>query len=157
MQLHIVPYPKEVIFRTGYAEASAPIREKETDCLPKEAYKLWITPQEICIEGDKAGIFYGKMTLKQLHISSKDKLPCLEIYDEPRFAYRGFMLDSSRHFLPREDVLRIIDVLAFFKINRLHWHIMDESDGFGQGISSDTAQIAGHGRMRMDARGSQRQ
>ena len=135
MQLHLVPYPQKVILKTGYAERSVPIREKESKSLPKEAYKLWITPQEIRIEGDKAGIFYGKMTLKQLQIQFPDRLPCLEIYDEPRFTHRGFMLDSSRHFLPKEDVLRIIEVLAFFKINRLHWHIMDDQ-GFRVEIKS---------------------
>ena len=135
MGLHVIPYPKEVRLFEGYTNEQIPVKEKEVDNLPKEAYHLWIKEQEICVEGDKAGIFYGHMTLKQLRVQFGDRLPCMEIYDEPRFAHRGYMLDSSRHFLPKEDVLQIIDVLSFFKINRLHWHLMDDQ-GFRVEIKS---------------------
>lgn len=126
MQLHLVPYPKEVIINKGYAAKQIAWIENEVDNLPDEAYRMWIREHEIRVEGDKSGIFYAHMTLEQLRIQFGERLPCLEIYDEPRFSHRGFMLDSSRHFLPKEDVMKIIDVLAFFKINRLHWHLMDD-------------------------------
>ena len=124
-QLHLVPYPNEIVQTTDISPAEN-IIEHMDDSFPAESYSLSVTPQEIHIYGDKAGIFYGKQTLKQLRIQFGDTIPCLEIKDSPRFAYRGFMLDSARHFLPKEDVKKIIDVLAFFKINKLHWHLIDD-------------------------------
>lgn len=124
--LNLVPYLKQVNITTGYASTEAKVTVQETNTLPTEAYRLRITEQGICIEGDPAGIFYAHQTLKQLKVQFGDRLPCMEIEDEPRFPHRGYMLDSSRHFLPKEDVLKIIDVLSFFKINRLHWHLIDD-------------------------------
>lgn len=124
-QLHLVPYPNEIVQTTDISPAEN-IIEHMDDSFPAESYSLSVTPQEIHIYGDKAGIFYAKQTLKQLQIQFGNTLPCLEINDSPRFAYRGFMLDSARHFLPKEDVKKIIDVLAFFKINKLHWHLIDD-------------------------------
>ncbi|MBO5166045.1 MAG: beta-N-acetylhexosaminidase [Lachnospiraceae bacterium] len=132
---HLVPYPEQLVVTSGYATADAKISEKENSAFKKESYHLKITENEIFIEGDKAGIFYAHITLKQLRLQFGDTLPCMEIQDAPRFAHRGFMLDSSRHFLPKEDVLRIIDVLALFKINRLHWHLIDDQ-GFRVEISA---------------------
>ena len=69
-----------------------------TDAKP-EAYKLNITNKEILIEAaDKAGAFYAVQTLKQLIISNKTTLPCLEIYDYPAFKWRGFLFDTCRFF-----------------------------------------------------------
>lgn len=133
--LNLVPYPKQINITKGYTFPKVKITECETDSFPKEAYSLHITEQEISIEGDRAGIFYAHVTLKQLKQQFGDRLPCMEIEDEPRFAHRGYMLDSSRHFLPKEDVLKIIDVLAFFKINRLHWHLIDDQ-GFRMEIEA---------------------
>lgn len=134
-KLHLVPYPEKVIFTGGYALPDAQITECKKEMPKKESYLLRITEKEIFIEGDEAGIFYAHMTLKQLKIQFGDKLPCLEIKDAPRFAYRGFMLDSSRHFLPKEDVKKIIDVISLFKINKLHWHLIDDQ-GFRVEISA---------------------
>ncbi len=124
--LSIVPYPASINLTGGLASPYAPVIEYEEQELLPEEYTLTITKQNIQIRGDKAGIFYGKQTLKQLQMQYPEGLPCLEIKDSPRFTYRGFMLDSSRHFLPKEDVEKIIDVLALFKINKLHWHLIDD-------------------------------
>lgn len=126
VHLNLIPYPEQVLLNEGNISTDIRILERENGTLPKEAYCLKITEKEILIEGDRAGIFYAKKTLEQLKHQFGDKLPCVEIQDAPRFAHRGYMLDSSRHFLPKEDVLKIIDVLAFFKINRLHWHLIDD-------------------------------
>lgn len=135
MKLHLVPYPAKVNMADTRTGSLPPIREcLSADLLP-EAYRLCITKKEILIEGDRAGIFYAHATLNQLKLQFGDSLPCLEIEDAPRFAYRSFMLDSSRHFLPKQDVLRIIDILAFFKINKLHWHLIDDQ-GFRVEISA---------------------
>lgn len=54
-------------------------------------------------------------------------IPSLTIKDAPRFNYRGFMLDVSRFFLPKEDLIRMIDCMAMLKINRLHLHLTDDN------------------------------
>ncbi len=112
----------------------------------KEAYRLSVTPTEIAITGaTPAGVFYGMQTLQQLlplqiFASTKQesiewKVPCCEITDQPRFAWRGFMLDDSRHFLGADYVKRLIDLMAMHKLNLLHWHLSDD-DGFRIEIKS---------------------
>ena len=98
----------------------------------RESYELKITPSAIFIKAPAAaGIFYGIQTLMQIIMScpasaaSCVNLPCLEIEDAPRFEWRGFMLDSSRHFQDIATIKKLIDALAFYKINRLHWHFID--------------------------------
>jgi len=126
LKLNLVPYPKEIHLTGGIASENIHITECEKTMPKKESYLLRICEDEIYIEGDKAGIFYAGQTLRQLQLQFGKELPCLEIIDEPQFTYRGFMLDSSRHFLPKEDVKKIIDVISFFQINKLHWHLIDD-------------------------------
>ena len=93
-----------------------------------ESYTLSVTPQRILIRASSgAGLFYGIQTLWQLAEPSVDGyvIPAVEIEDAPRFAYRGFMLDVSRHFFPKEFIKKQIDALSFYKINRLHLHLTD--------------------------------
>lgn len=54
-------------------------------------------------------------------------IPAVTIKDKPRFAYRGFMLDVARFFMPKEDLLRMIDCMAMLKLNRLHLHLTDDN------------------------------
>ena len=126
MKLNLVPYPQKVQLTGGFVSENAPVKMQEKKMPKKEAYLLSIRKNEIDIEGDAPGIFYAKQTLRQLYIQFGNQLPCMEICDEPEFAYRGFMLDSSRHFFSKEDVKKIIDVISFFKINKLHWHLIDD-------------------------------
>jgi hexosaminidase len=96
--------------------------------LPKEGYKLTIAPHKITIIGKGAGLFYGIQTLMQLFAvdhAIAENLPCLVINDEPRFGYRGMMLDVSRHFFTVEQVKRVIDLMAAYKLNNFHWHLVD--------------------------------
>jgi len=99
------------------------------DGLPAEGYRLTITPQNITIAAKGAGLFYGIQTLMQLMPADRvatPKLPCVQIEDYPRFAYRGFMLDVSRHFFTVEFVKKYIDLLAMYKLNNFHWHLTDD-------------------------------
>lgn len=59
-------------------------------------------------------------------IASTYTLPTLEITDEPRFAWRGLMLDEARHFFGKVTVMKLIDTMAYLKLNRLHWHLTDD-------------------------------
>lgn len=101
-----------------------------SDQLPDEGYRMEITGKRIEITGgSKAGLFYGIQTLLQLidnRESSDAALPGCTISDAPRYPWRGFMLDEARHFFGKEKVLRIIDLMAYYKLNRFHWHLTDE-------------------------------
>jgi hexosaminidase len=104
--------------------------------LGDEGYTLIITPGKIIVKAQKsAGLFWAMQTLRQLlppGIESKTfqsgpwEFPAATIRDTPRFSWRGVMVDVSRHFFSVEDVKRIIDLIASYKMNRLHMHISDD-------------------------------
>jgi hexosaminidase len=113
------------------------IEFKENQDLNEEAYKLLVADKKITIEAaSPSGFIYGVETLRQLlplEIESKEKvsditwqIPQIEISDEPRFEWRGLMLDVSRHFFEKEYVFKTIDRLAFLKMNTLHLHLVDD-------------------------------
>lgn len=99
-----------------------------------EAYQLKITPAEILLSAaSPAGMFYALQTLLQLinaQFPAADAdtihLPCLEIRDEPRFPWRGFMLDEARHFQGMKTVKSLLDWMAYLKLNTFHWHLTDD-------------------------------
>ena len=102
-----------------------------------EGYQLNISPQSIRITGrTEAGLFYGLQTLRQIlnderfyHPDTRSwQIPALEIQDYPTFPYRGMHLDVSRHFFPKEYILKWIDLMALYKINTLHWRGMAGRD-----------------------------
>jgi hexosaminidase len=102
-----------------------------------EGYTLHVTPTEITISANKAaGLFYGVQTLLQLlpaEIESKRvsvvkwTIPAVKIVDFPRFAWRGLMLDVSRHFFTKDEVKVFIDQMVQFKYNTLHLHLTDDN------------------------------
>jgi hexosaminidase len=93
-------------------------------------YLMHITRNRVMITGDNAtGSFYGIQSLIQLLPMEKKKnlmIPCLEIEDKPRFAYRGMHLDVGRHFMPVEFVKQYIDFIAMYKMNTFHWHLTED-------------------------------
>lgn len=100
----------------------------------REGYRLSISPEVVTIlASDAAGLFYGVQTFGQLLDDSQfydsDKrqwiLPVLVIEDQPAFPYRGMHLDVSRHFFPKEFVMKCLDLMAGYKLNHLHWHLTD--------------------------------
>ncbi|MGM9739866.1 MAG: family 20 glycosylhydrolase [Candidatus Cryptobacteroides sp.] len=100
-----------------------------------EAYILDVSPRRVIVRAkDERGLFYGLQGIRQLlpagyEDSSCDRyaIPCLKVYDEPRFPYRGFMLDVARFFTPKEDLLKIIDCMSMLKLNKLHLHLCDDN------------------------------
>ncbi|MCX7637885.1 MAG: beta-N-acetylhexosaminidase [Cyclobacteriaceae bacterium] len=95
--------------------------------LPDEGYILTINSTGVKLEAQtEAGLFYGMQTLLQLIATNGKNLPCLEITDFPRFAYRGLHLDVGRHFFPPDFIKRYIDLMARFKFNRFHWHLTED-------------------------------
>ena len=104
------------------------ITEKNPQLVSPESYILSVTPEHILIQASSgAGLFYGLQTLLQLSQPSGTgySIVSVEVQDTPRFAYRGMMLDVSRHFFSKEFVKKQIDALAFYKLNRLHLHLTD--------------------------------
>ena len=95
-----------------------------------EAYALDVTPQRIRVSArDERGLFYGAVTLWQLLTLDRDdriRVPALRIDDAPRFAWRGLMLDSARHFQSVEEIKRLLDAMALHKLNTFHWHLTDD-------------------------------
>ena len=100
------------------------------ESLGEEGYELSITPDSVTLNANcPAGLFYGVQTLRQLLPTSPSEtlsLPAVSIRDVPRFAWRGAMLDVSRHFFGVEDVKRYIDLISHYKMNRLHLHLSDD-------------------------------
>lgn len=122
------------------APAGLPVLVLQVDAglgrLGSEGYTLIVTPEQIKIHGAApAGVFYGTQTLKQLlppEVFSRTRarqnwsVPVVTIEDAPRFSWRGLMFDPSRHFFPKEAILKFIDLLALHKMNVLHLHLTDD-------------------------------
>ena len=134
---------------TGYKIAIADPADKTAhanilittqDANPKlgdEGYELTVTPDSVVIRAPRAaGLFYGVQSLLQLfppEIFSTNavngvawQIPCVHIEDWPRFKWRGFMLDVSRHFFNRAEVETVLDLMALHKMNTFHWHLTDD-------------------------------
>ncbi|MBO9706630.1 MAG: family 20 glycosylhydrolase [Caulobacter sp.] len=96
-----------------------------------EAYDLDVSPHRAEVRArDKAGLFYGAVSLWQLSAQARPGAPlriqAVKVQDAPRFAWRGLMLDSARHYQSPEAIKRVIDGMASLKLNTLHWHLTDD-------------------------------
>ncbi|MEV2195757.1 beta-N-acetylhexosaminidase [Streptomyces phaeochromogenes] len=103
----------------------------------EEGYRLFVEPKGVHLfGGGPAGLFWGAQTLRQLLgpdayrraplPGRRWRLPMLHIQDSPRFRWRGLMLDVSRHFMPKDGVLRYLDLMAAHKLNVFHFHLTDD-------------------------------
>ncbi len=100
------------------------------NCKNNEGYCLTVKENTVMLSASsEEGLFYAVQSLKQLLIQGDFNLPEIEIYDEPRFASRGFMLDCGRYFFTKEAVMHFIDMMALHKLNEFHWHL-SEDQGF---------------------------
>lgn len=125
---------------TGTAPEKGAIFLTTDDAKPTlgaEGYELSVTPDSVVIRApQQAGLFYGVQTFLQLLppeifstnlVTKADwQAPCVQIEDWPRFAWRGMMLDVSRHFYSKEFVERYLDEMAMHKLNIFHWHLVDD-------------------------------
>ena len=130
-----VPFGFEI--KKGESNNKISLIIDETLTVNSEAYFINIEPNNITIKAPSAkGIFYGMQTIYQLlppsakslkHVDSvKWSVPAVKIEDYPRMKWRGMMLDVTRHFFTKEEVLKVIDQLSEYKINRLHLHLTDD-------------------------------
>ena len=120
----LLPQPKQIHYTEGTCDQSQAELIIRTDAnIVREGYRLVITPEKITIEAsDDAGIFYAKQTLKQWG----DILPCGTIIDYPDLHHRGIMLDVVRNYYPVDSIYRILDIMAYHKLNVLHFHLSDD-------------------------------
>ena len=122
--LDVIPYPNHVEFRDGTCNvAKARIKFKVDKALPAEGYRLEAGANKITVSySSESGRRYALTTLEQMG----DSIPCCVIEDAPRFGYRGLMLDCVRHFFGTDEIRKVLDVMAFYKLNTFHWHLTDD-------------------------------
>lgn len=136
-------FAAQIALTTGYKlpAATAANRSRivlrQTAGLGDEAYRLTVAPAEVLVEASTPhGAFYGIQTFYQLLPAAvygdtrakgvRWEAPCCRIEDEPRFPYRGMMLDVGRYFMPKETVKKFIDIMAMHKQNMFHWHLTED-------------------------------
>lgn len=125
-EIQIIPYPQHTSITEKVFDKSNldKIRFVRTRTLPPEGYELQLGKGGVVVRyHDDAGRFYALGTLDQL--AQADVMYCGTIKDAPRFQWRGFMLDESRHFFGTEKVKELLDLMARYKLNRFHWHLSD--------------------------------
>ena len=123
----IIPYPQSVSMTdVAFDKANLEnVKYKKGKKLAPEAYELHVKEKGIVIKyATEAGRFYAEQSLKQL--ADDVVMYCGVIKDEPHLPWRGLMLDESRHFFGKQEVFRILDLMARYKLNRFHWHLSDD-------------------------------
>jgi hexosaminidase len=120
----LLPQPKKMEYTDGVCEvAKAEIVVRTDANMMSEGYTMIITPTTITIEAsDEAGIFYAKQTLKQWG----ELVPCGRVTDYPDLHHRGIMLDVVRNYYPVDSIYRILVIMAYHKLNVLHFHLSDD-------------------------------
>jgi beta-glucosidase len=127
------------VLASGETQPTGAIRLTLADADPAlgdEGYELSVTPDGVTITASQpAGLFYGVQTLRQLLPVEMERgagqsgpwsLPTVVIRDAPRYTWRGIMLDVVRHFRTVDEVKRVVDLMALYKMNRLHLHLTDD-------------------------------
>ena len=100
---------------------------KTSNQASSESYQLTVdaTEELITITGiGNAGVFYGIQTLLAL-VDDQGLVPQVSIEDSPRFPYRGLMVDVARNFQPKQEIMKLLDVMAMYKMNKFHFHLSD--------------------------------
>jgi hexosaminidase len=130
-----IKIPYQIVKSTKNADIEYYLRS-DLPRIEKEGYVMNIEPSKITIEGNtEAGLFYATQTLIQflsdaISITGENGatriVSCAKIVDYPRFAWRGLMLDVSRHFFTKEQVKTYLDIMAMYKFNVFHWHLTDD-------------------------------
>lgn len=139
IEVNVIPLPVSMEVGTEYFkipnDSYVPELKLDTEFMPEntEAYELTVDKNGCVVTASsETGYFYGLQTFAQL--KDNGRVPFINIQDYPRFKYRGFMLDVARNFSTKEEVLKIIDQLAYYKFNKFHLHL---TDGGGWRIQID--------------------
>ncbi len=120
-------FDKKIHLHEEVGEEKAIVLKIDENMEHEEGYKLLCADRRVEITAKtETGLFYGLQTLRQMLVQKNGKLPYTEIEDYPRFDYRGFMLDCGRYFYKVEEIKKIIDLMAFHKLNVFHWHLTED-------------------------------
>jgi hexosaminidase len=130
------PVPVQLATSNGPLRSAVVLSLAASGALGPEGYELTVTPQSVRINAARpAGLFYGVQTLRQMlppeiesnaAVQKPLEVACLQIQDQPRYSWRGLMLDCSRTFLPISYLRSTIDRMALYKLNMLHLHLTDD-------------------------------
>jgi hexosaminidase len=103
------------------------IKTASDESIGEEGYNLDVSKEGIKIEANNgAGLFYGVQTLFQLISGNDNKVPFVQISDQPRFSYRGLHLDVGRNMFPVDFIKKYIDMMSHYKYNTFHWHLSED-------------------------------
>lgn len=134
-EVSVVADDADALFQVSKLDATSKLKDS--------GYALAVTSDKVNIQAKSAtGFFYAFQSVKKLlpanvmagkkdplateHAIPMYTIPLVTISDEPRFDYRGFMLDVSRHFFTVDEVKRMLDVMSYYKMNAFHWHLTDD-------------------------------
>ena len=124
-RLNLNFFPDTVNEDSDKATTSVKLKIKEFEV--ESSYRITITSDVVEINGeDEIGIYYGLVSLMQLAQTYHQLVPCGSIFDQPRFTWRGQHLDTVRHFYSVDSVLKLLDLMSLFKLNKFHWHGTDD-------------------------------
>lgn len=126
MKLFLLPAVSELYYLDGFTRVDAPVTREIDNDLGRESYTIKIYDDITIRAADDAGFYYADITLSQIKAQCGQNIPNVLINDSPRFSYRSFMIDSSRHFFTTEEIKRMIEHCAKLKMNVFHWHITDD-------------------------------
>ncbi|MBQ1345712.1 MAG: beta-N-acetylhexosaminidase [Kiritimatiellae bacterium] len=126
----LVPAPRKLVKGEGAlavrADICATARFATDASIPREGYRLSVTKDGVTVaSSDDAGRFYALRTLMQLADGERE-IQAVEIEDSPRYPWRGVHLDECRHFFGKETVKQVLDLMAYYKLNRFHWHLTED-------------------------------
>ena len=125
--VHVIPEPLEMKVYKGHVDLSEVEISYVTDeSLGEEAYEITARRGKVVVKAStERGFLYAAQTLAQM-TTGDGCIPCVHIYDAPRFAYRGMHLDVARHFFSVDQVKKYLDIMAIHKMNTFHWHLTDD-------------------------------
>lgn len=108
-------------------EVKLPVTAEKDPSLEKEEYTLKVSEDKVKITAScSVGYAYALESLRQLYVAGGGLMPCVNIADKPRFAWRGFLLDVGRYYMPVDTVKKFIDIMLMHKLNVFHFHLTED-------------------------------
>ncbi|MGC3867146.1 family 20 glycosylhydrolase, partial [Akkermansia muciniphila] len=126
----VIPEPEKTELQHNSTGTLKLLSDQEVPTLGTDAYRLTVTPQGAHLaSGGREGRIYGLATLRQLRdqlAGQPEGIPCGVITDKPRYPWRGLMVDPARFFIPTADLKKFVDMMAYYKFNKLQIHLTDD-------------------------------
>lgn len=124
----VIPAPERLTEGRGtYSLSRGDVKYIVDSSLAEDQYVLKVTRQKAeARSGGEEGLRYAARTVEQITTEDSRSLLCCTVEDRPRFKYRGLLLDCARHFYTKDEIKKVLDIMAFYKLNRFHWHLTDD-------------------------------